>query len=178
VQWVPVPQLKNHSILVDGAHNTGGAQQLRKFIDRHLSAHASIHKVIFLFGASSSKDLRGILRLLLRDGDEVLALPFTTPERMPWVHCYRVSDIVALIGSLNPQVSCLGFDSFDSAFTYLNSRIRFSEEGQKEETECKLNAHEILIVLCGSLYLLADFYRSLGAAAKPYLWEDYDSGLR
>jgi dihydrofolate synthase/folylpolyglutamate synthase len=182
VQWVRVPQLGNYSILVDGAHNTGGAAQLRKYIDHHRHTHSAIRKVIFLFGASASKDVKGILRLLLRPGDELFALPFSTPERMPWIHCYKVTDIANIVASLVPSVSCLTFDSLESAFAHLNEhRLQGGKDGQslqQNHINVKFSPNELLIVLCGSLYLLADFYRSLGDSARPYLWEDFDPMFR
>jgi folylpolyglutamate synthase/dihydropteroate synthase len=169
---VNVPQLKNYSILVDGAHNTGGAAQLRKYIDNFLNAHWSVQKVIFLFGASASKDLRGILRLLLQPDDELFALPFSTPERMPWVHSYKTSDIVATVKSLFPHFSCLEFDSFKSVFAFIAERfLQLNAPVPNSQTVNPLP--NVLIVLCGSLYLLADFYRYLGDDAKPYLWEEF-----
>lgn len=62
--------LQGQPILLDGAHNGPSAQALRQFIDQHLQG-----SVTWLIGILSTKDVEGILQVLLRPGDSVITLP-------------------------------------------------------------------------------------------------------
>lgn len=58
------------TIILDGAHNTDGAKVLRQALDEVFSGK----KICFILGFMKDKDIASILRELLRDEDEVIAV--------------------------------------------------------------------------------------------------------
>ena len=114
-------------------------------------------QVQFFFGNTKGKELKEILKNLLRDGDSVIgneisknfllhisiAVPFSTPEQMEWVKC------------VEPEILC----------KYLNDNwptIKSSYENSIKEAIEKLNKYDdCLLVVCGSLYLVNEFYKTV-----------------
>ncbi|KAG5457962.1 MAG: Mur ligase [Olpidium bornovanus] len=132
-------------ILVDGAHNPPAAAALGCYLDATVRTQTSPN-VRWILGISQGKDVSEILANLgVRSGDIVAAVSFSTPETMPWVKCVPPETVVDYVLRTNARgVAC---QSVASAM------------------ECVENARTELTsgpaVLCGSLYLAADFYRIL-----------------
>jgi folylpolyglutamate synthase/dihydrofolate synthase len=133
------------AILVDGAHNSDSAETLRGYID---CLGLGSGNVTFLLGLSDSpgKSVESVLKPLLRNGDRVGCVSFTTPvEGMPWIKGVD-SEVVAtkareIVGSMGTTEVISG----------LRAGLDWAQEGE-----------EGLIVVCGSLYLVADYYRLKG----------------
>jgi folylpolyglutamate synthase/dihydropteroate synthase len=124
---------------VDGAHNADSAEKLRGYIDKLGLSQG----ITFILGLSESegKTVESVLRPLLREGDRVGCVTFSTPAGMPWV---KPVDTEALAGKAkeivrNGEVAVLGS---------LQDGLDWADKAKG------------LIVLCGSLYLVADYYRS------------------
>ncbi|MBP0005215.1 MAG: bifunctional folylpolyglutamate synthase/dihydrofolate synthase [Cyanobacteria bacterium SBC] len=123
---------RDRKILIDGAHNVASADVLRRYVDRQQTL------VTWVMGMLSSKDVEGILTTLLRPGDRVRFLPvpghsFATP-----------SDLAILAVDICPELAGCATDDVDvrAALT-----AACKDEGR-------------LPVLCGSLYLIGDFFRT------------------
>ncbi|KAI9283099.1 Mur ligase [Umbelopsis sp. AD052] len=125
-------------MFVDGAHNPPAAKVLREFVDQQCQTRNN-DKVQWIIASTEGKDVKELLSILLRPQDSVCATTFTQPENMPWISHMdpsEIRDIAATVAS-GP---CTVEPSLAQALR---------NAGQSKG----------LIVLCGSLYLVADLYR-------------------
>ncbi|KAG2182210.1 hypothetical protein INT43_007137 [Umbelopsis isabellina] len=127
-------------MFVDGAHNPPAAIVLRQFVDQQLKARG-LDKVHWIVASTEGKDLRELLNILLRPQDSICAATFTQPENMPWIYPMPQSNIIEAATTITDN--CTIESSLDAAL----------------HTAGKLDPSKQLIVLCGSLYLVADLYR-------------------
>lgn len=149
--WLPnkAVEKRESQILVDGAHNADSAKTLREYID---SCRPDTGKVTFVLSLSDSKGKtpESVLQPLLRAGDNVAIVEFTHPvEGMPWIKPVA-SDVLEPIakGLIGDGTVWRGREGDGKAG--LNAALQWAEEKRG------------LTVVCGSLYLVADVYRSLG----------------
>jgi folylpolyglutamate synthase/dihydrofolate synthase len=132
-------------ILVDGAHNTAASTLLRQYIDS-LGLDGPVTFIISL-SHSPPKTPESVLEPLIKAGDRVALVEFSTPvEGMPWVKPVAASDIANAIGHVAEVWA-------PESGRGLTDALRWANEQQG------------LVVLCGSLYLVADLYRHLGKNA-------------
>ncbi|KAI0394296.1 FolC bifunctional protein [Xylariaceae sp. FL0594] len=83
---------RTQSALLDGAHNPQSASVLADFVNKRLRGDAK--SVTWVLAASAGKDLSTILKSLLRDGDNVVAVEFGPVDGMPWVKPMSSSTIL------------------------------------------------------------------------------------
>lgn len=126
-------------VLVDGAHNPASASALNDYLS------AAIQRVprtfVIALSYSPPKTPRSILEQLLRQGDRVAAVSFSPVEGMPWVKSVPLDNVTGVASDLlNVPDSVAQFASLQEALSWAAS------------WRCP-------IVLCGSLYLVSDFYR-------------------
>ncbi|KAG9098647.1 folylpolyglutamate synthase [Ceratobasidium sp. 392] len=134
--------------LVDGAHNAASAQALSTYIN---SLPQSAPRPVFILGLSysPSKPPSTALSPLLQPGDRVITTTFSPVRDMPWVRPVEAQEITRaaedLVGS--------------------NERVYAAENLQDALAKAKQlidnDGTEGYVVLAGSLYLVADFYRIL-----------------
>lgn len=123
-------------ILIDGAHNPPAILALRNYIDS-----LQLKSVIWIIASTAGKDIRDMMLKLIKPNDTVFAVTFTQPAGMPWIQSTEPSEI-AKEATLAKNVACLNLeDALKSAASVC---------GEQD-----------LVVLCGSLYLVADLYRIL-----------------
>ncbi|KAJ1950341.1 folylpolyglutamate synthase [Linderina pennispora] len=149
-----------HWLLADGAHNEPAAAELRKYVDtalrrfaqqRHILAGTAARTlnepppVRWIVGFTRGKDVAAILRQLVCPADVVWAVPFAQPDEMPWITCCDPGDIAHQVSAAFP----------DTPVTEFVSPIAAVEQLRVEQSA------DYLTVLCGSLYLVADLYRTL-----------------
>ena len=155
-----LPNGKN--ILVDGAHNQGSAQTLADFIAALLpsltSANGSFN-LTYILGLSHSPpkqpfDTLAPLfspSLLSRTHPNirvsVAALEFSPPDGMPWVTAEQPSVIYDAVKAHYPH---------DRLWSPSEGRAGLSDA---LDWATKISSDNGLVVLAGSLYLVADFYR-------------------
>ncbi|KAL1917990.1 uncharacterized protein VTP21DRAFT_3256 [Calcarisporiella thermophila] len=128
-------------VLVDGAHNPAAAMALREFVDQELVRMGKKGGVKWIVGATQGKDVNELLQLLVREGDSLCAVGFSQPEGMPWIQCVSPEDITRSA----------------PAGSRVNSAASLEEALATEAKE-----DDSMLVLCGSLYLVSDFYRLVG----------------
>ncbi|KAJ3164233.1 folylpolyglutamate synthase [Geranomyces variabilis] len=134
-------------ILVDGAHNEPAAIALANFVH----PRRGTNPVTWVLAFTKGKDLGAILAHLVRPGDTIYATTFTPPDNMPWISCVAPADVAAAArkcgGGDDENVNCIDVPSggVKQCFELINGRA-----GPEVEN---------FIVLCGSLYLVADLYR-------------------
>jgi folylpolyglutamate synthase len=145
--WVDVPcqgPTRTLRVLVDGAHNTLAATRLRSYIDDVLPDPDT--PVTFIVGLSHSppKTPKDVLWPLLGPSDRVIAVPFTTPiEGMPWIKPVPIEEV---------RSAAVGCGLADEAV------IEVATLREALDAAAASDDHN-LVVLTGSLYLVADLYR-------------------
>ena len=75
----PEPQPRGRlPVLLDGAHNPAAASALRAYVDGELGCGARHGgaPLVWVIAISQGKDVAGLLRLLLREGDSAIFVPF------------------------------------------------------------------------------------------------------
>ncbi|KAI7872807.1 Mur ligase [Spinellus fusiger] len=130
-------------LLVDGAHNPPATVALREYVDDYCSRHG-VSNVLWVLGATLGKDIDVMLKALLKPNDLIYAVPFSQPEGMPWISCVSSSVITE-------HAQSLGIDA-EECSSLLEAIAKVSEKAYHKDS---------IVVLCGSLYLVADFYRLL-----------------
>lgn len=145
-----------HQILLDGAHNADSAKVLRNYIDDVRLGSGSAQPTTFIMSLSESRDkpIESVLDPLLVSGDKVALVDFTTPvEGMTWVRPAAKDALrTAASAIVSPENVWMGQGSGPGA---LQSALEWATTGQQ-------SGGRGLIVVCGSLYLVADAYRLMG----------------
>ncbi|KAI0879046.1 FolC bifunctional protein [Hypoxylon argillaceum] len=128
---------RTEPILLDGAHNPQSADVLSSFVEKRLRAHEK--PVTWVLAASAGKDITEILKLILRDGDNVIAVEFGPVDGMPWVKPTSSATILQTIDELGISIAARQ-DAQADLIMGLNSASQMSHDGP--------------LVVAGSLYLL------------------------
>ncbi|CAJ0650202.1 11527_t:CDS:2 [Entrophospora sp. SA101] len=152
-QWFATPPTPNSEtmMLVDGAHNPPAAKELRKYIDQYFTKlKFKKPKVNWVFASSKHKSIYDILKCLLYDDDTFTAVNFSKVENMPWVESCDQQELRRIANQVSPNIKTYSIDDHN-----LKDSIIFANE------LCKEQKGEGIIVLCGSLYLIADLLRIL-----------------
>ena len=123
---------RDRKILIDGAHNPASAEVLRQYVDGLKIENG----VTWVIGMLANKDHREIFQALLKSGDRLYVVP--VPDA-------NFADLEMLV-SLAQEV-CL-----EIAETAAFPTVEDALEAAKNYN---------LTVLCGSLYLLGDFLKSI-----------------
>ena len=138
-------------VLVDGAHNFDSASTLRRYLD---SLDITPTKALtWILGLSDSKGKtpESVVQPLIRPGDRVVCVEFADVEGMPWVRPVRPDTLVQIAD----QCKASGVDVVVDVAAALRL-VSAEREGMSKNDRG-------LVVVAGSLYLVADFYRLLGA---------------
>ncbi len=180
------PQLP---ILADGAHNEAASMLLAKYIAdlvKTLTAEDAERTInltyILALSHSPPKTPSSVIHPLLSVCDKlctgpsnirlsvrVAAMRFTPPSGMPWVRSVSPSEVIKIAedtarASSKGTLECTGYwsasDSLvDDASNDLASALDWASQWSHDDNNDKM-VH--LVVVAGSLYLVADLYRSLG----------------
>ncbi|OLN86452.1 putative dihydrofolate synthetase [Colletotrichum chlorophyti] len=86
-------------ILIDGAHNPQSAETLSTYVERRLRNSGKPVTWIVSVSKQDGKDAAGMLRTLLRPGDNVACVPFSRRETMPWVEPLPLDTLVEMASS-------------------------------------------------------------------------------
>lgn len=131
-------QWQGMDLLVDGAHNPAAAKVLRQYVDA--THHGPVH---WLMGMLSTKDHSDIFEALLREGDRLTLVP--VPEHSS----ADPEQLADLARSVCPRLACCTpVPSLKEGLTQLQGTLPSSAEPK---------------VLCGSLYLVGEFYKMSNA---------------
>ncbi|KEP52780.1 glycoside hydrolase family 28 protein [Rhizoctonia solani 123E] len=155
LSWHAIPSptpSKELAVLVDGAHNAASATALSAYIDT-LDAPS---RPIFILALSHSpaKPPATTLAPLLRSGDRVIVTGFSPVEDMPWVCPVESREITAAAENL------VGPSGHALIEVDLQSGLARASE--------LADGTQHFVVIAGSLYLVADFYR-LGTFVVPHV---------
>ncbi|TBU61846.1 Mur ligase [Dichomitus squalens] len=177
------PESSQILVLADGAHNPASAAALAAYITSTLGKSGGgpvALTYILALSHSPPKTPEQTLKPLLaiREGLPhkrelrlgVALLPFTPPLGMPWIKFVPPSDIRAAVDSLVPPsgVEILesssdfgGLDYQEAPIPVEPPRTDHVEEALRWAASRRRHGEDSLVVLAGSLYLVADFYRLL-----------------
>jgi folylpolyglutamate synthase len=136
---------RRETILLDGAHNAQSATVLASYVDRRL--RQSGEPVTWVIAISQGKDVKKLLSILLRSGDQVAATEFPAVEGMPWVSpvpCRQICDSIDEAVEENAHVERACFKSVPDALAWA---VHKSAGGP--------------MVVAGSLYLVSEVHRRL-----------------
>lgn len=147
------------NVLVDGAHNAASATTLSDYI-AHIYVTQPQAPMAFIIALSHSppktpvETLSSLFAFAHANGAKpkiaVAATGFSSVEGMPWVKPVPLSDITSVAKDILPDVEL--WTAPDAGAHNLNEALRWASEKAKGG----------LVVIAGSLYLVADFYRLLG----------------
>lgn len=130
---------QGRSLLVDGAHNDDSARVLRDYVDQQ-----NLGPVTWVMGMLSTKDAAAVLRILLRSGDRLYTVPVPDPQSInPEALVHLAPEAIALTET--------------RPFMELSSALEVALRGDRP------------VVLCGSLYLLGQFFRISTPTLSPAL---------
>ncbi|MBD2069413.1 bifunctional folylpolyglutamate synthase/dihydrofolate synthase [Leptolyngbya sp. FACHB-671] len=134
LQWIT---WQEQPVLIDGAHNPAAAIALRHYIDNSEKVRQPIHWVM---GMLTTKDHADVFKALLRGGDRLYLVP--VPDHLS----AEPEALAKLALEICPDLaSCeVCEDAIDAL-----------------QTATKTGATEFTPVLCGSLYLIGHFFRSV-----------------
>ncbi|MCB8749835.1 bifunctional folylpolyglutamate synthase/dihydrofolate synthase [Planktothrix agardhii] len=124
---------KQHRLLIDGAHNPAAAVALREYVDS-----LEVSSISWVMGMLSTKDHTNIFKALLRPGDQLYLVPIPN-------HPYAdPQQLATLAKGLCPDLKY--YQTYPTLILALDTAI------QDKNT---------LPILCGSLYLLGQFFQLL-----------------
>ncbi|KAJ6525264.1 Mur ligase [Mycena vulgaris] len=143
-------------VLADGAHNAASARTLAAYLAALLDGAPRPAALTFVLALSHSPPktpLETLAPLLAVAGADVgIALvEFSPPEGMPWVRAVPPAELRAVVGELAPTVE-----------TWVEGDEKDASGGLQGALEWAAGRHaerDGLVVVAGSLYLVADFYR-------------------
>ncbi|WFD42453.1 dihydrofolate synthase [Malassezia psittaci] len=153
-------------VLVDGAHNASSALALRQYLEQCLdtyastSSHATIDvRLTWIMAFSRGKDVTAMLSTLLEawptsgkwqcKSQRVAFVPFSTPvEGMPWVQPMDAAEL---------ENDCTQFHHTNAvqqvtSFGNVREALAWAAANTQQGLE--------VVVVCGSLYLASDYYRT------------------
>lgn len=162
LEWMVNPRCGK--ILVDGAHNADCAYALKKYIDEYFENYNKKNNftrpIQWIFGMTQGKDLDKVLDILVSPEDSVFCVPFRQPEQMTWIHCTPPKTIKQYL--VNKYKNQFNEEELNEKFrTYDHILDAFAELDNVREKRIQKNNTEPLVIVCGSLYLVAELYQSL-----------------
>jgi len=146
------------TVLVDGAHNPASAKTLTNYVKSTVAQSTNgtvdIVYIIALSHSPSKNPSHTLSPLLLHDNDRmklhIALLDFSPPDGMPWVKPVAPTELAKVTRDLIPDVDHWVADPARIPGTQLSDAIAWAAERISESG---------LVVVAGSLYLVADFYR-------------------
>ncbi|KAF8507685.1 Mur ligase [Hysterangium stoloniferum] len=156
--------IRNVTVLVDGAHNAASATALQSYLmtvtpihnEGVLQMHSRRSPRTFILGLSFSpgKTPMDTLSPLLCPGDRVALVGFTDVDDMPWVKNVPLHELEAVAWDLvkdgEGTVHLFQHDGEEPQLQAIKRALMWAVDSVKEGEE---------IILAGSLYLVADFFR-------------------
>ena len=149
------------SILADGAHNPGSSIVLANYIAQLCASldHSQTQTLTYVLALSHSprKEPSQTLAPLLTPKTSahahtnVALLKFSQPEGMPWVQSVPPSELQQVVRSLVPSANI--WVGADSSTDQLLDALKWAGGKGKDG--------EHLVIVAGSLYLVADLYRAM-----------------
>lgn len=133
---------KSIDILLDGAHNTQASIELGKY----LSTLRNDHDFIFIIAITQGKHLSALFKPIITSKDTIIFTQFSdNVDGMPWIKPFDVLD-------LKKEIETQGIEH-DDVYTCPQLKDAISQAYKISQATKKK------VVVCGSLYLVADVLR-------------------
>ncbi|CUM64201.1 uncharacterized protein PRCAT00001795001 [Priceomyces carsonii] len=130
-------------VLLDGAHNESAAEELGKFLQEYRGQGKGL---ILVIGITQGKNVENLLKhIVIKEKDTLIPALFLSPDKMPWVSSYDPNLLRRTFKNYSNLVVEIKEHDVQSIIKYLK--------------DIKLHGDDRQIVICGSLYLCADFLR-------------------
>ncbi|KAF9296014.1 folylpolyglutamate synthase [Linnemannia elongata] len=148
-------------LLVDGAHNPAAAIALRTYVDEYISALSSVSptpRIHWIMAFTTGKDVEEMFDILFSktskstSGDTFSAVEFSAPEGMPWVAPIPAQEVCDRLEKQQERTHIREEDRIRSRAFGGDLRAAFEWVGQQRQGDD-------VVVVCGSLYLVADLFR-------------------
>ncbi|KAJ7069664.1 Mur ligase [Mycena amicta] len=157
-KFTPLSSSQVVSVLADGAHNPASALTLGAYLGELLAPLPRPISLTYILGLSYApqKSPQDTLSPLFSvQGVEIGAafVRFSPPEGMPWVRAVPPVELEEAVKTLKPSIET--WISMAGHELDLKDALEWAAKRQQER------AGSGLVVLAGSLYLVADFYRLL-----------------
>ena len=149
----PSTDRRQLEVLADGAHNAASAGLLSSYLTSLPSRRTRRGKTFILsLSHSPPKSPADVLAPLLRTGDRVALVEFSTPiEGMPWIRPVPIDELVEPVRALVGDEAPIWAGKLEEALEWAAAQGR--------EDEAADESGQGLVVVAGSLYLVADLYR-------------------
>ncbi|KAF9923014.1 hypothetical protein FBU30_006870 [Linnemannia zychae] len=166
LQWVDdesAPKEIRGRMLVDGAHNPAAAIALRAYVDEYVSELSSVSSPIrihWIMAFTKGKDIEEMFDILFSKkaskghhaGDTFSAVEFSPPEGMPWVSPIPAQEVCDRLEKQQERTHSREEDQIRSRAFGSNLKAALAWVGQQRQGSD-------VVILCGSLYLVADLFR-------------------
>ncbi|KAI0034654.1 Mur ligase [Vararia minispora EC-137] len=147
-------------VLADGAHNPASAEILATFIAQVVAGRKLHISFVLALSHSPPKTPTQTLSALLSFKHagivsmSVAAVGFSPVDGMPWVKSETPSGLLNVVKTIRPDSRL--WSAPDDGTSHLEEALRWSTQAAIS------SGNRGLVVLAGSLYLVADFYRAFG----------------
>lgn len=129
-------------VLLDGAHNTSAANELGKY----LGSIRGNSGFVYVIAITKGKDLTSLFQSIINENDIVIFTQFAENiEGMPWIEPFLASELRDEL--TNQAIPLADIKVTNNVKDALKIAIQISQKENKK------------IVVCGSLYLVADVFR-------------------
>lgn len=147
---LPLGANKSLNLLLDGAHNAQSATALASEIER-LQYRQGGKGMTWILAASDTKDVREILRPLLKRGDAVFAVEFGPVDGMPWVKALAAAKLLEAAQEVtNDALTTRDYgDKVEGA-------LSDASEHRGWDNSRHASGKSIPVVVAGSLYLVGN----------------------
>ncbi|KAF9126194.1 hypothetical protein BGX30_000130 [Mortierella sp. GBA39] len=171
LQWIEgesAPREVQGRVLVDGAHNPAAAIALRTYVDEYISELSSVSptpRIHWIMAFTTGKNVEEMFDILFSKtskrnsgaerasgGDTFSAVEFSAPEGMPWVTPIAAQEVCDRLEKQQERTHLQEEDRIRSRAFGGNLRAAFEWVGQQRRGDD-------VVVVCGSLYLVADLFR-------------------
>ncbi|KAF9082851.1 hypothetical protein BGX23_012027, partial [Mortierella sp. AD031] len=184
LQWIEddcAPKEVRGRMLVDGAHNPAAASALRRYVDGLVSSESgsSSARIHWIMSFTKGKDVEEMFDILFskssnnnkrstnntsngnsrseeeggaRGGDTFSAVEFSAPEGMPWVSPIPAQEVCDRLERQQERTYIREDDRIRSRAFDDDLKAALGWVGQQRQGSD-------VVVLCGSLYLVADLFR-------------------
>lgn len=146
VQWpgrLQRSQWQGQPLLIDGAHNPDAAKSLRRYIDKTYPNQS----ITWLMGMLETKEHAAVFEALLRPGDRLYLVP------VPGHLSAEPESLSAIAQKICPQLAHI-----QTCSTLERALERALETALPLSLQTQPAQAQPTTVLCGSLYLIGDFY--------------------
>jgi len=157
----PSSDRRQCEVLADGAHNAASASLLATYLDT-LPPRPTYPGRTFILSLSHSppKSPADVLAPLLRTGDRVALVEFSTPiEGMPWIRPVPIDDLIEPVRALIGDEAPIWAGKLEDALAWAADQGRTDGSTAAAGESGENKREQGLVVVAGSLYLVADLYR-------------------